>query len=71
MDHRSIWKDTLSSIKWMWESFLREKFLTLAFTYRRLSDNVYDTSGNCLKDCLTVSFLGQKLMMRLWQDKPS
>ena len=54
----------------MWEPFLRLDVLSLAFMYRRYSDELYDITEFDMKDCLTISSLGWELMMSVGQDEP-
>ena len=53
----------------IWDTCLRLDILTLAFINRRSSDKKYDISESVMKDCLTTSSLGWKLMMSLGQDE--
>ena len=48
---------------------MRLDFLSLAFTYRRYFDDFLDFSEFGIKDCLTTSSLGWKLLMSLGQEE--
>ena len=55
----------------MSDPFLRLNGLSLAFMFRKCSDKIYDIAEFGMEGCLTVSFLGWKLLMSLGHDEPT